>query len=187
MNANAARAVVIPTKVGIHDLKRSAAFLVLLLSACTGTQPPDWGGLWNTPKPVVASCPPQAMRQAAWVRNNMTRLRLGGSRRDAVTILGLPAHVESFLLTDNSAVDVLFYNTPDTACRASTPDAQGLLPLVFQNDRLLGYGQNYYQNVVVPTLRQPLNLPLNMQVPYAANGGYPTTAPNSVGRGDPLR
>lgn len=158
---------------------------LLVLGACTGQlqAPNALGGLWPTPQPVIAACPTQSIQQAQWVRNNMTRLRLGGPRKEAVTVLGLPAHVESFLLTDNSAVDVLFYHTPDTACRPATPGADGLLPLVFQNDRLLGYGQNYYQNVVVPSLRQPLNLPLGMQIP----GPYPTQSPGSVGRGDPLR
>lgn len=134
---------------------------------------------------VVAACPPQVLQQAEWVRNNLTRIQLASPRKVVVSKLGMPAHVESFLLADNSAVDVLYYHSPETACRAlpANPAAAGLIPMVFRDDRLLGYGQGYYQTIIVPSLKQPLGLPLNRQLPEA----YPPTGGSSVGRGEPMR
>lgn len=155
-----------------------AAMLALAVAACTGQPGVPW---WQQPMKPANACPPQTIQQAQWVHNNLTRVSLGGSRQQVVAVLGLPAQVESFLLADNSAIDVMFYHTPDTACR---PDSKaGLLPLVFANDRLLGYGSNYYHTMVVPQLAQPLALPLN-RLPTAP---VPAEATGTVGRGQPLR
>ena len=161
------------------------ALVGLLLAGCAGG--------WQLPaymqakQGVVAACPTETMGQARWVQNNLPRVQLASSRRTAVGVLGIPAHVESFLLADNSAVDVLFYHTPETACRpmeAPGGAGSGLIPLVFQNDKLLGYGQGYYHTMVVPNLRQPLGLPLARQVPLDAAPAGPR---GGVGRGEPIR
>ncbi|MFZ2586901.1 MAG: hypothetical protein WAZ18_02075 [Alphaproteobacteria bacterium] len=154
----------------------------LLITAC--------GGQWQLPnymvapaKGVVASCPPEVIGQARWVQANLPRVQLASPRRAAVNVLGYPAHVESFLLADNSAVDVLFYHTPETACRPMEQGYGGLMPLVFQNDSLLGYGQGYYHTMVVPNLRQPLGMPLQRSLPTAPQ----PNAQGGVGRGEPIR
>jgi hypothetical protein len=166
-------------------MKRLAIFALLPLAACTGQwQSP---GVWvANSAPVVSSCPPELVEQAAWVRNNLTRVPLGGSRQQVARILGLPLQVESFLLNDGSPVDVLFYPTPEGACanrpygvdRGVVSGQSGLVPLVFQNDRLMGYGQGYYQQAVVPNLRTTLQMPAARAVPYSSPAG--------VGRGAPL-
>lgn len=156
-----------------------AALLPLMLAACAQPAGMSW---WQ---PVQRNaCPPQVVQQAQWVHNNVTRLQLAGSRQQAVAVLGLPAQVESFLLADNSAIDVMFYHTPDTACRPAAK--AGLLPLVFQNDRLLGYGHGYYHAMVVPQLAQPLALPLNRSLPQGPAALSPATGSGAVGRGQPL-
>ncbi|MCP5404629.1 MAG: hypothetical protein H6922_00170 [Pseudomonadaceae bacterium] len=151
--------------------KLLAMVVVLALGACTGP--------WQLPVAGMQGCPAEAVQQAQWVHNNLPRVQLGGSRQQAIAVVGLPAKVESFLLSDNSAIDVFYYHTPETACRSG---GAGLLPLVFQNDKLLGYGQNYYHSVVVPNLRQPLGMPLARQLPNVA----PSTDA-TLGRGQPLR
>lgn len=167
-------------------MKRYAALALLLpLAACTGTwQSP---GTWvANSAPVVSSCPPELVEQASWVRNNLTRVPLGGNRQQVAQILGLPLQVESFLLADGSPVDILFYPTPEGACaykpygvdRGVVSGQSGLVPLVFQHDRLMGYGQGYYQQAVVPNLRTTLQYPATRSVPYASPAG--------VGRGMPL-
>lgn len=169
--------------------KAALALAAFLLAGCTGQwQAP---GVWvaNT-APVVSSCPEHLVEQAAWVRNNLTRVPLGGSRQQVARILGLPMQVESFLLADGSPVDVLFYPTPEGACAmkpygvdryalsGQSANGGGLVPLVFQNDRLMGYGQGYYQQAVVPNLRTTLQMPAAQSVPYSNPAG--------VGRGTPL-
>jgi hypothetical protein len=103
--------------------------------------------------------------QAQWLARNMARIRLGYNKLQVVSVLGDPANSETFSLTNGAAVEVLFYHTPETICRKSARDG-GLMPLVFQDDRLLGYGQNYYQNFIVPSLR-----PMAVQAPAEADNG----------------
>lgn len=112
----------------------------------------------STPAQPPAPCPPQLQQQAKWLMANLNRVQLGGTKSDVQTILGAPAKAESFMLTDGSMIEVLFYHTAATVCRAAPTDG-GLLPFVFQNNRLLGYGQSYYQNLIIPMLRQPLPTP----------------------------
>lgn len=142
---------------------------------------------WNggTERSVVSKCPEADIQQAQWVQANIDRLKLGGTRRETANILGVPAHLESYLLSDNSAIDVLYYHTPSTACQSMEgKGSDGLIPLVFQNDKLLGYGQGYYHNMVVPHLRQPLGMPMDRQIaPFTPS----VEAKGSVGKGQPLR
>lgn len=172
--------------IGGVGMKISLAMgTALFLSACTGQwqSPGTWGA---NSAPVISSCPPELVEQASWVRNNLTRVPLGGNRQQIAQILGLPLQVESFLLADGSPVDILFYPTPEGACavkpygvdRGVVSGQSGLVPLVFQHDRLMGYGQGYYQQAVVPNLRTTLQYPAARAVPYVTPAG--------VGRGTPL-
>jgi hypothetical protein len=76
-----------------------------------------------------------------------------------MALIGSPDHAETFALTDGHAVEVFFYHTPQTVCRVDVLDNR-LLPVVFQNGKVLGYGQSYYRDFLVPVLRNPLsNMP----------------------------
>ncbi|HEX2858629.1 MAG TPA: hypothetical protein VHP58_00260 [Alphaproteobacteria bacterium] len=135
-------------------MKMRGALCALLLAGCsTGPQ--------YAPAPkavnVVSSCPPTMVQQARWLQSNLARVSLGSRKLDVTAIIGNPARAESFMLTDGSSVEVLFYHTASTVCRRPDIDAS-LLPFVFQNDRLLGYGQNYYHDFIIPQLRNPLPL-----------------------------
>lgn len=115
-------------------------------------------------------CPQTAIAQAQWLGRNMARVRLGFNKLQVVGLLGDPAHAETFSLTNGAAVEVLFYHTPETICRINAREgaARGeLMPMVFQDDRLLGYGPNYYKGFIVPMMR-----PMAVQAPPgAATGG----------------
>ena len=122
--------------------------------------------------------------------SNLSRVRLGHSRRQTTAVLGPPSRVESFLLTDATMVDVFFYHTAATVCRRPDLDA-ALIPFVFQNDRLMGYGQNYYQDFIIPSLRAAATPP----TPIAPSVGAgipdtiaePTPSTSSLGAGQPLK
>lgn len=148
-----------------HDRARMmplAAAVALLLSGCA-TAPWPFNArqiVTRAPQPpqVVAHsalppCPQAAITQAQWLARNMARVRLGFTKLQVVSLLGDPANAETFSLTNGAVVEVLFYHTPETICRVSAR-GEGLLPLVFQDDRLLGYGANYYKQFIAPMVRQ---------------------------------
>jgi len=108
---------------------------------------------------ALPPCPQPLVAQAHWLASNMARVRLGTSKLQVVGIVGSPAHAETFMLTNGAVIEVLFYHTPETICRVPAQHASagvGLMPLVFQDDRLLGYGPHYYRDFVVPMLRQKM-------------------------------
>lgn len=130
-------------------------------------------------------CSAALLERAQWVSENLMRVKLDGTKPEIFSQLGQPQTMESFLLEGGQAVEVLFYPTPASACGQG-----GTLPLVLQNNRLIGYGPTYYQQVVVPL----------MQTKARAIGGVPVStapavpeakaAPSSgagLGRGEPLR
>jgi hypothetical protein len=135
-------------------MKKLLALAALVLAACSTAPvyapPPHLQGV-----KVVSQCPPTMVQQARWLQANLARVSLGEDKLSTTAILGNPARAESFLLSDGNSIEVLFYHTASTVCRRPDVDAS-LLPFVFQNDRLLGYGQNYYHDFVVPNLRAPM-------------------------------
>lgn len=158
--------------------------LAVLLAGCAGMAP------FNR-KPVVARgpqppavvsvghgkenlrpCPPQLITQTQWLPRNMARLRLGFNKLQTVGIVGDPAHAETFQLSNGAVIEVLFYHTTETICRVQASlgvQVEGLMPMVFQDDRLIGYGPNYYRDFIVPMLR-----PKTVEAKPAA-GFMPTT------------
>lgn len=110
----------------------------------------------NSTRQSLMPCPPPLIAQTQWLGRNMARVRLGYNKLQVVSTLGDPANSETFGLTNGAVVEVLYYHTPDTVCRinARSGNADGLMPLVFQDDRLLGYGQTYYRQFILPMLRQ---------------------------------
>jgi hypothetical protein len=120
---------------------------------------------------VVSYCPPTLVQQARWLQANLSRVRLGLDKLSVTAIIGQPARAESFLLADGSMIEVMFYHTASTICRRPDVDAS-LLPMVFQNNRLLGYGQDYYHQFIMPQLRQPLA----QSAPPRATGDLPPAA-----------
>ena len=127
----------------------------------------------NSNSKNLPPCPQPLIAQAQWLARNMARIRLGYNKLQVVSVLGDPANSETFSLSNGAAVEVLFYHTPETICRQSAR-GEGLMPLVFQDDRLLGYGQNYYQQFIVPSLRP-------MAVPQPTNNSQNGAVDNAQG------
>jgi hypothetical protein len=150
-------------------MRRAALLLAVLLVGCATTQPPAV---------VVAPCSSALVAQTQWLQVNLQRLALGSSRQVALATIGPPARTESFVPNPATApvhggpvpqvVHVLFYHTANTVCRWPDTHPQ-LLPVVFQNDRLIGFGPEYFQFVVAPWL-QPITAKPS---PAAASGPPP--------------
>ncbi len=149
-----------------------ACVLAGLLAACA--QPSPWpfnsqqvvGRAPQPPQVVSANsnaknlppCPQPLIAQAHWLGRNFARIRLGFTKLQVVTTLGDPARAETFGLNNGAVVEVLFYHTPETICRVGS-QGEGLMPLVFQDDRLLGYGTGYYRQFIVPAMKMAMPLP----------------------------
>lgn len=119
-----------------------------------GPQPPAVIGSGS--EKGVRPCPQPLIVQTQWLARNMARLRLGFSKLQVVGVVGDPAHAETFQLSNGAVIEVLFYHTAQSICRVQASlgnMAEGLMPLVFQDDRLIGYGPNYYRDFIVPMLR----------------------------------
>lgn len=104
----------------------------------------------------MGPCTPADRAQATRLNAALLRARLGMDKLAVAALLGPPAHAETFALTNGHAIEVFFYHTAETICRTTARD-EALLPLVFQDERLLGYGQNYYHSFIVPLLRTSLS------------------------------
>ncbi len=119
-----------------------------------GPQPPEV--LSSNSTRGLQPCPPPLIQQTQWLARNMARLRLGFNKLQTVSIVGAPAHAETFQLANGAVIEVLFYHTPETICRVQASlgaQVEGLMPMVFQDDRLIGYGPNYYRDFIVPMVR----------------------------------
>lgn len=167
-------------------IRLALAVLVLPLAGC-GAQwqspwPPRPAVVSRPPEVISRSCPPQLMNQAHWLMTNISRVRLGSAKLDVTAILGQPARAESFMLTDGAMVEVMFYHTASTVCRRPDLDS-GLMPFVFQNNRLLGYGQNYYHDFIVPSLRPLAMRPHAPQQPVFNAAPVTTRLPQELARG----
>ena len=158
----------------------------MLMAGCSAQQYP-WSprpvAVVNRPAEVISrSCPPQLMNQAHWLMTNISRVRLGSPKLEVTAVLGQPVRAESFMLTDGAMVEVLFYHTAGTVCRRPDLDA-GLMPFVFQNNRLLGYGQNYYHDFIVPSLRPLAMKPRAPQQPVLSRAQATMQLPQDLARG----
>lgn len=152
--------------------------VALLAAGCAGVPPPAFEGNvrpYAHPQAraqALPACPQPLVAQAHWLAQNMARVRLGTSKLQVVGIVGSPAHAETFMLNNGAMIEVLFYHTPATICRVAAHQgmqAGGLMPLVFQDDRLLGYGPQYYHDFVVPKLRNSMNFGYQVIPGYMKN------------------
>ena len=139
------------------------------------------------------TCTPAAVQQARYVVVNMARVPLGGHKIQVVGTLGNPQKIESFMLTDGSMVEVMFYRTGEPGCPGMPTDDR-FTPFVFQNAQLIGYGNDYYRAFILPSLKglaTPNAAPQHMQGYPQGQNGQNTPSPSAptgaaVGYGEPL-
>jgi hypothetical protein len=102
-----------------------------LPAAAPATPPQKATTIVSEPTAPKLSTDPKGMREAS-------RLEHGMSKADVTRLLGLPDRTEGFRV-DEIAVLVWSYRFSDQAGR------QVLTPLIFENSRLIGWGDAYYQ------------------------------------------
>lgn len=78
-------------------------------------------------------------------REAISQLVIGSSRSDVVAKLGTPSESEAFT-DDGDEVRVLFYRTHRKHSDGETTRDE-TTPLVFRNDRLIGWGDKVYREL----------------------------------------
>ena len=109
------------------------------------------------PPGSVAWCKEQigATRKAAEANNKkMVSLKIGQSKADILAIMGSPTKTECYDLGKGGIVEFYFYRTQGWSNHdLQDTDAQ-FTPVAFQNEKLVGWGRNYYEKVI----RQQIDL-----------------------------
>lgn len=102
-----------------------AGFLAIFLSGCIVIGDKNHGESWRA--------------EQRENREIISELELGTSRNRVLTLLGAPAFSEAFAKADDE-YRVLFYRTQHRHSDGDTTKDE-TTPLVFKNDRLIGWGQ----------------------------------------------
>ncbi len=102
-------------------------------------------------KPVCDSKKVEQFNNVAW---NLKYIKLGMDTVRVQAHLGIPAKWESFVLTDGREVQVMFYRTNYRNCDLTQSAWGEFLPMIFANDKLIGYGNDYYDNMIRPAITQ---------------------------------
>lgn len=110
--------------------------IVALLISCTGSR--AWYGRKMG----------QTAKEAEINNRKMMKLKIGQSKEEVLKIMGFPTKRETYQLENKKIVEFLFYRTQGWA-----PDGLGdrdyqFTPLAVVNNKLIGWGLNYYDNVV---------------------------------------
>ena len=143
-------------------MSRFCSFLLLcfLLSSCAGS--PAWQSMQISSTRKVAE------------RNNkkMLLLHVGQTKSEVMEIMGNPAKTESYDLGQKVVVEFHFYRTQGWS-KYQTQDTDGqYTPLAFRNDKLVGWGRNYYNKVI----RQQIDI----KISDAQLGSLPRFDPSDV-------
>lgn len=80
--------------------------------------------------------------------DNMMQLEIGQTRQEVLEIMGTPAKREAYQLENERVIDFLFYRTSGWSMDCMRDTDYQFTPLAFENDKLIGWGRNYYDNVV---------------------------------------
>jgi Protein of unknown function (DUF3192) len=107
-----------------------------LAAATPATKPQKASPIVAKPTAPVVSTGPKGMREAA-------RLEHAMSKEEVTRLLGIPERTEGFRV-DGKQVVVWSYRLSDQTGR------RVLTPLIFENNRLTGWGDTYYQMLLSP-------------------------------------
>lgn len=109
-------------------------FLILLLSFCSL---------------YLFSCSPGI--EAQHNSDEMLKLNIGDSKKKVLSILGNPHRNEKYLI-ENNQYDIWYYRTSYNADGKETDDE--FTPIVIIDDKLAGWGRNYYDNSIKIKIEQ---------------------------------
>ena len=75
-------------------------------------------------------------------------LNIGQTRTEVLKIMGNPSKREVYQLENQKIFEFLFYRTSGWSLTDSGDRDYQFTPLAFENEKLVGWGRNYYDNVI---------------------------------------
>jgi hypothetical protein len=127
------------------------------------------------------ACDSRKVQQFNRIQWGLNHVKLGMDMAAVQSYLGVPEKWESFILTDGREVQVLFYRTNYRNCGLVQSAWGEFLPMVFANNNLMGYGNNYYDGMIRPAItqgaeswhhEQKMKEPYVKQFPYGEEDYY---------------
>lgn len=109
--------------------------IVGLLTSCTSS--PTWEGKNSAKK-----------SSAEENSKKLLLLRVGMNKSDVLKIMGPPDKTESYDLGKGTAVEFYLYETEKRSHQDKDSTDVQFTPLAFQNNKLIGWGRNYYEKVI---------------------------------------
>jgi outer membrane protein assembly factor BamE (lipoprotein component of BamABCDE complex) len=95
---------------------------------------------------ILTSCTTWEIRQSR-NRDNLMRIDLGMSKDQVVLIMGKPDLNEAYQTADGGALVILFYYTNRKWADGNVTKDE-CTPLVFENGKLIGWGDEFYQSKI---------------------------------------
>ena len=114
----------------------SVVILTLILVGCAGS--PAWRSM------RISSTESEARINNEKIMN----LNIGQSRQEVLEVMGMPAKREVYQLGNQSVIEFLFYRTSGWSGTDWGDKDYQFTPLAFENNKLVGWGRNYYDNIV---------------------------------------
>lgn len=93
------------------------------------------------------ACVSAGMVQVRETRDSLNELELGMSKSQVLGIMGDPRIREVFMDRDGKGIEVLFYQT-EFVGYAVTPKDADLTPVLLKDNRVIGWGRNFYESRV---------------------------------------
>ena len=78
----------------------------------------------------------------------MMNLNIGQSKEDVLRIMGNPTRREAYQLENKRIIEFLFYRTIGWGSEDTGDKDSQFTPVAFENSKLIGWGRNFYDNVV---------------------------------------
>lgn len=125
------------------------SILVFILISCATAGSPAW----------VSSRIGDTEKEAKVNNEKMMNLNIGMSKEEVLKIMGNPSKREQYQITKDKILEFLFYRTAGWSVNrtssgwgwdisASGDRDEQFTPLTFENNKLVGWGRNYYENVI---------------------------------------
>ena len=118
-------------------MKISTLFLIVLfLVGCAGS--PAWESM------QISNTRSEAEENNA----NLMKVQIGQSKEELLQIMGAPVKREAYQLGDNNIIEFLLYRTSGWDSRQTSDTDSQFTPIAIKENKVSGWGRNYYDNVV---------------------------------------
>jgi hypothetical protein len=78
----------------------------------------------------------------------MMQIKIGQDRQEVIKIMGPPTKREAYQIENNKIIEFLFYRTQGWSIRDGGDKDYQFTPVAFENDKLIGWGRNFYDNII---------------------------------------